>query len=116
MGYVNLFINWKNQNLESMKKQVSASLKAKFIFNGSREVNYNYCQTINLLKKRFEKEQDWTFEVLKSYTRSDEQIVVTDIIRENHDYALIEPLAVCLLTFKNQKLIRLHMEAELVRD
>ena len=116
MGYVNLFINWKNQDLEKIKKQLSESLKATFVFNGDREVTYNYSQVVNLFEKRFETEQNWTFDVLKRFKRNDEQVVIVNIMREGIDYTLIEPLAVCLLTFKDNKLIRMYMETELVSD
>lgn len=51
MGYVNLFINWKNQDLEKIKNQLSDSLKATFVLNDDREIIYNYSQIVNLFKK-----------------------------------------------------------------
>ncbi|MEE1107164.1 hypothetical protein [Macrococcoides canis] len=116
MDHINFFINWKNQDLENIKKQFSESLKATFVLNVDREVTYNYSQTVNLLEKRFEGEQNWNFDIMRKYTRNDECIVITNIICEDQSYQLKEPLSVCILTFKDHKLIRMYMETGLSSD
>lgn len=53
---------------------------------------------------------------MRKYTRNDECIVITNIICEDQSYQLNESLSVCILIFKDHKLIRMYMETGLSSD
>ncbi|ULG71627.1 hypothetical protein [Macrococcus brunensis] len=116
MAYIKFLAAWKNQDICDLKKMLSQDIEVRISYS-DKQIVLDYPRTVKLLEKRFEIQQDWHFDIIQQYTREDENIIVTNITREDSNARLLEPLFLSIFTFKgdsnNSQLIRLHIEAEL---
>jgi len=116
MAYINFIMGWKNQDLQVLKEICDPGLKVFFVDSDNQQIVYDYHQFINLLDIRFRNVQDWQFDIITRYNRNDEELILSNVTRENSQQELIEPLAFCIFTFKKckePKLIRMYMETKL---
>lgn len=113
MAYFHLLAAWSNQDMEQMKSIISEDIKATFIEDEGEEIVLDYTSVIQLLKQRFEEEQDWNFEVIYNGEKKESNIVVVEITRENNQHELIEDKSLCTFFFKKNlekhHLIRIDM-------
>lgn len=117
MSYINFLASWKKQDLATLKNIFSENIEIYIVGSDNLQIKLDYPNLIQLLEKRFEIRQDWSFDIIKQYSRGKENIVVTTISRENESAILLEPIALCILSFKDEedtsKVIRIYMETNI---
>lgn len=113
MAYFHLLAAWSSQDMEKMKDIISKDIRAVFINDECVAYEMRYEELMNLFKNRFMNEQDWRFEVIFRANRSNGNIVVTEIMRENERQELLEDKALCTMYFNKEevanKLVRFDM-------
>lgn len=103
MAYFHLLAAWRNQDIDKMKEIISKDICAVFIKEDCNTHEMNYDELMNLFQQRFKDDQDWHFEVMYRANRTDGNIVVTEIIRENERHELLEDKALCTMYFHKEK-------------
>ncbi|UBH07901.1 hypothetical protein [Macrococcus armenti] len=118
MAYLHLLASWRNQDYEAIEEIIDDKLIATFVKDDGSIVRLNKQELLAIFKKRFERNQDWNFEVIYKGKKRQSDIVILTISREDENFNLIEDKSICTLVFRKKddihKLKRMTFEMGII--